>query len=495
MATTTEDDASGLLLAAFERRLRELLSDDDIARCREAAIADVASQLQPRRASATHHHRLVLAHDCENVGCNLDGCALCSNNPSRLCTRNLHALYYEDDALRARCGASIRVRAIAKSGGDKASSDEPPPRPRLVELRLLSDDRYARLVAKLPSRHPSAEQLWSCLVPPPAGRQGEPPLLLLNHRTADPTLQHDDRVYLRLDDNGEAALDPVLVVKSSEVMLGVRVAYRLWIRGDDVDHVVSEPFVVTTRRCRVEQKAELPHASEPVSKLVHMGHKTKLKLEALDATLRSVGGRWAVRAPPGLEVIRTVGDLRRLLQCCDADAALDQAVVRALCMSREKWKLVREHVMRAVDTDARPRVWSSEDGAVHLLYECVSNGTIDPRQPSSASFAADAAQLVPVESLAVGTAARRAVDAAIDGAERSWWQPGHPGWAILHDRGPGAAQPVVVSSCLKRTAGDAGLLPSEEDGGEEEEEEHDEFLRMAERLLFVPDDDWGLLSP
>jgi len=51
-------------------------------------------------------------HTCRNLGCNLQGCKLCQNNPNRRCQTHFREKYV-DNANRvfsARCSAPIMVR-------------------------------------------------------------------------------------------------------------------------------------------------------------------------------------------------------------------------------------------------------------------------------------------------------------------------------------------------------------------------------------------------
>jgi hypothetical protein len=51
---------------------------------------------------------LTFKHDCQHLGCSDAGCALCSQNQFRRCTKAFSTKYLSGDAIKAVCGAVIR---------------------------------------------------------------------------------------------------------------------------------------------------------------------------------------------------------------------------------------------------------------------------------------------------------------------------------------------------------------------------------------------------
>lgn len=60
-----------------------------------------------------------------------------------------------------------------------------------------------------------------------------------------------------------------------------------------------------------------------------------------------------IRLPPDLHAIRTVGDMKRLVQRCTSNDALDSAVRTALSLSRAMWSKAEAATLAAVEPDNR----------------------------------------------------------------------------------------------------------------------------------------------
>ena len=292
---------------------------------------------QSARGGGAAALRLVLRHDCQSSGCGDAGCGLCQFNPSRVCTRNLKQKYLIDDALRAKCGAPLRVELVdaagrrrrlengGSGGGGGGGGGSVLPRGARLEACVLNGERYRELcpdgvgggaVGPL-----SAAALASCILAP---QNPKKPLLKREpaagggvvgggaSNSAGGGFTADGRAILQLGPDGAAPLSDLAVAASSEALLaGKAPTFRLlvWAVVDahsdsdsdngtggggggnggcssaplpGVAYVVSEAFVVATKRVKHAVKSDIPCVADHVSKLVHIGKATVAKLTCGD---------------------------------------------------------------------------------------------------------------------------------------------------------------------------------------------------------------------
>lgn len=76
-----------------------------------------------------------------------------------------------------------------------------------------------------------------------------------------------------------------------------------------------------------------------------IGHAAANRLVAL----ANIG----VDLSPDLTSIRTVGDMKRLVERCSTDHALDAAIRNALSVPRSAWTKAKQAAVAAVEPDAR----------------------------------------------------------------------------------------------------------------------------------------------
>ena len=297
----------------------------------------------------------MLRHDCQSSGCGDAGCGLCQFNPSRVCTRNLKQKYLIDDALRAKCGAPLRVELVdaagrrrrlengGSGGGGGGGGGSVLPRGARLEACVLNGERYRELcpdgvgggaAGPLP-----AAALASCILAP---QNPKKPLLKREPAAGGGVgggagasnsagggggggggFTADGRAILELGPDGAAPLSDLAVAASSEALLaGKAPTFRLlvWAVADahsdsdngsgsgggssgsgggnggcssaplpGVAYVVSEAFVVATKRVKHAVKSDIPCVADHVSKLVHIGKATVAKLTCGDLKRVSSG--------------------------------------------------------------------------------------------------------------------------------------------------------------------------------------------------------------
>ena len=291
-----------------------------------------------------------------------------------------------------------------------------------------------------------------------------------------------------------APLTGVSVTGSSESLLsGQRPPFRLLARALDaatrhpargVAFAVSDAFVVATPRVRTAVKAEIPLASDHVSKLNAVGPQTQAKLADIAAAWRAAVGRLGVELPgdgrgerrrrrrassvaagssstalladPTLLApcsrtprVTTVGQFRDLAEAAAAEGPeLTDALKRVLKLTKG-WEAACEHAAHAVEVDGRCRVWYDclDDGSGRQNFTS-REGLVFPGALGAVDLSAPIGLLRPVvgdgggggggsssSSRLTAVARLGAADAsrAISmraAAARAWALPGHPGWTL-----------------------------------------------------------------
>lgn len=395
------------------------------------AAQDALQSLPPPDYSGatpgTRELQLVFRHDCQSLGCLDPQCVLCEHNPHRRCSVNFAPKYLVNDVLRAKCDAPIRVEVVDRATGIPIGNDMPE---LTLEMFVLDGHQYEQRLNDSVDDH--AEDIDQCA-------------LLLNNK-ASPLLvpgtgaasAPDGKVNLQLI-QGIATLPDLHISDSSEALLsGRKPPFRLIVRVAQasrqeikVRQAVSEGFVVATRRTRTAGKVEIPNVDDHVSKLEHMGKETVKKLQDIRGS--ALACSMDVHVPDNC--IQKVGEFRKLALLAEADGHLRQKLQQILKLSKEKWDEARDHAMRAVVADNRMRIWYAdrESMEVGLLFTC-RLGTVDLERPVGLLHkkAQDGAQTTMEATLmAQQTPAQRdQVRMLQPQAAASWWQQGHPGWAI-----------------------------------------------------------------
>ncbi|KAK9803602.1 hypothetical protein WJX72_004040 [[Myrmecia] bisecta] len=412
----------------FARRMCPTLSLQLV----QQAAADAIQSLPPvdvgRVAVESRDLQLVFRHDCLSLGCLDQQCSLCEHNPHRRCNVNFAPKYLVNDVLKAKCDAPIRVEIIDRATGVPLGEDIPD-----VHLEMCILDGNAYDAKCLEAGQERDDDLDACS-------------LLVNNKQTQPLLMpgagasHSSasKVVVQLS-RGMAQLPDLHVSDSSEAMLsGRKPPFRLLVRavaGDgrkvSIRHAVSEGFVVATRRTRTAGKVEIPNVDDHVSKLEHMGKETVKKLQDIHTSGLQAGVE--INVPDNC--INKVGEFRKLALMAEADGHLRQKLQQVLKLSKEKWDDARDHAMKAVVADNRMRIWYVDKTTmeVGLLFTC-RLGNVDLDRPVGLlqKKSQDGTQTTMEATLMAQQtpAQREQVRQLQPQAVASWWQPGHPGWAI-----------------------------------------------------------------
>ena len=540
-ATALPASASAALAAAYE------------------AAYDAAAAEAERARAAPREWAVRFAHDCAHLGCREPLCLLCQHNPRRICPGALAPKGLAGDALRAACGAGARVELVRVGGeGDSNSNPQTQIHPRareiLIELTVLDGKAYQSLLDTGRGGDEAAALGCALLL----NNQGGP--LLTVHGTknnnsvsvsssspsasassssspavtaavAASLARPDGRVLLGLAAGGGPAsststsssssfanLTDVSVTGSSESLLsGQRPPFRLLARALDastklplrgVALAVSDAFVVATPRVRTAVKAEIPMASDHVSKLNAVGPQTQAKLADVAAAWRAASsvaaaaaaggsgsgvGNGGAAAPsstttatPGSSAalladpklprsirehasVTTVGQFRDLAEAVAADPELTDALKRVLKLTKG-WEAACEHAAQAVEDDSRARVFyvnsSGEEGnpsssaaaaaGEGLVFPGVL-GAVDLGAPigllrpleeggskGGSSSGSSGSRLTAIPRLGAADAARAKSMRAA--AAAAWHAPGHPGWTLWE----GSASQDVAARAMRR---------------------------------------------
>ncbi len=380
-----------------------------------------------------------------SLGCLDLQCVLCEHNPSRRCSVNFASKYLVNDTLHAKCDAPIRVEVIDRTTGIPIHENIPGVS---LELCILDGNAYEMLH----SEHPGED----------IGNDVDSCTLLLNNKASALLVsgpggtQSDDNTVIVPLVKGVAVLPDLHITDSSEALLsGRKPPFRLLARvltpktgGSSssqksetaaaaaaalpiIRSAVSEGFVVATRRTRTAGKVDIPNVEDNVSKLDHMGRETVKKLQDIRGSAVAAG--IDINVPDN--TVNRVGEFRKLALLAEADGHLRQKLQQVLKLSREKWDEARDHAMRAVVADNRMRIWYAAKGSmqVGLLFTCrLGCAELDRPVGLLTKKASDGAQTTMEATLMAQQTPqqREQVRALQPQAAASWWQQGHPGWAI-----------------------------------------------------------------
>ncbi|GAX84826.1 hypothetical protein CEUSTIGMA_g12247.t1 [Chlamydomonas eustigma] len=371
--------------------------------------------------------RLVLRHDCQSTGCGEGGCLLCQYNPSRLCKRNLKIKYLIDDHLRAKCGAPLRVELVDDSG---ACVSEGLPQGTQLEVHVLNGEKYKELCPD--NTLLSHLHLRSCVI------SHHQKALLKREGGSDEQL----RCFLQLE-RGQGPLSDLQVTTSSEALLaGKAPTFRLLVWAVDalgepvanVTYVVSENFVVATKRVKHAIKSDIPSVADSVSKLVHIGKATVDKLLDLRNAAKEEG--FEIGIPDDLNRIEKVGQFQQLVEQSEMNSDLKNKVRHLLKLSPEKWEEVSQHALAAVVPDFRNRVWWCPNIRSGLLFAC-KNGAVVMEHPIAlvkmAVTQGEEDQVIPIHQL--DPVLFHTIPKLKQQAVQSWYAASHPGWAIYWKEG------------------------------------------------------------
>ncbi|BDA44884.1 probable calmodulin-binding protein 60 B at N-terminal half [Coccomyxa sp. Obi] len=412
---------------AFARRINPTLNPQIVQQAAAEAIASLPAPEYGRVAVENRDLQLVFRHDCLSLGCLDPQCVLCEHNPHRRCNVNFAPKYLVNDVLKAKCDAPIRVEIIDRQTGVPLGEDIAD-----VHLEMAILDGNAYDAKCLEAGQERDEDLEACCLHTNNKQQA---LLVPSGAAAH---NATGKVIVQLT-RGMAQLPDLHVSDSSEAMLsGRKPPFRLLVRAVASDgrkvnirHAVSEGYVVATRRTRTAGKVEIPNVDDHVSKLEHMGKETVKKLQ--DIRVSAIQSGIDITVPDNR--IDKVGEFRKLALLAESDGHLRQKLQQVLKLSKEKWDDARDHAMRAVVADNRMRIWYADKASMELglLFTC-RLGNVDLDRPVGLlqKKSQDGLQTTMEATLMAQQtpAQREQVRQLQPGAVASWWQPGHPGWAI-----------------------------------------------------------------
>ncbi|KAK9918510.1 hypothetical protein WJX75_004610 [Coccomyxa subellipsoidea] len=386
----------------------------------------------PDLAQPQNGHRnleLVFVHDCRNHGCNLASCVLCKHNPAKWCTGNFAHKYWVGDKLLAKCEGSILVEVIDADTGERMSDEVQGMR---IEVCILDGNKYTSRCREAGEQR--LEILDECEV---MRNQRNEPLLVAGNANND---AENPQVVLKFPHGvPSVSLRDMKVTESSESVLAgtKRPPFRLVCRALSasgvrlpIRPVVSEEFVVVTKRTKNLKKQEIPSLDDPISKLNHIGKETVKKLNELKTSADEA--QLQLPIPPELYRITKVREFQALARLSEADGHLQQRIKQLLKLSKEKWDAACDHAKTAVQVDNRMRAWYQKNMAVGLLYTC-SLGEVRPDCPvaliQNRDGDGDSMKVIPCEHQLPQQ--RKQVNEVADAATRCWWDEQHPGWMIF----------------------------------------------------------------
>ncbi|WIA31523.1 hypothetical protein OEZ86_002415 [Tetradesmus obliquus] len=372
--------------------------------------------------------RLEFKHVCKFIGCSLEDCQLCRNNPSKVCDDADcfdHQYWVRDDGkggqlIKAKCGSDVCLQLVDKASNTPVVLPD-------VRLKLYVVNGQ-QLAGSGPGDAPAGLYLSD---------DGHPLF------AAAGVLPEDDKgvlIEVTQDDQlGPAGHIPELqfLDKNSKFKVGGRTfkSFKLLARAVRYDaasrqqvtlaQVESESFKVTTKKgydgCR---KADFLHAHEPIT----------------DKTFANLGETTISNLKANFDGVETVEDLMSLVQACRSAPDLEARLRETLNMARdaEKWRnLMRMLTEKVVWDDSLARMFVLPTAArpLGLLYRA-NRAQVDFANPTGiiVSLPTAAGQLrVARLTDRLQVAAARHVEALRGLAAGYWRYMRHPGWTLAPD--------------------------------------------------------------
>ncbi|KAF8070864.1 hypothetical protein HT031_000945 [Scenedesmus sp. PABB004] len=334
-------------LSQFSRLLVCQLAPDIPETAVQASVDDLLGNAGAA-APAPLDVRLEFKHLCKFVGCKSEECALCRNNPSKVCDDGDvfdHQYWVRDDGkggqpIRSRCGADVALQLVERGSGAPAYLPDV-----RVKLYVINGQQLA---ASGPGDPPGGLYLSD---------DGHP---LFAAAGAAPEPDGGVAVDFAQDERlGPAAGIPELqfLDKNSKFRVGGRTfkSFKLMARalrrdaGTGLERVIAqvetESFKVTTKKgydgCR---KAAYLYAHDPIT----------------DKTFANLGETTISNLKANFDGVETVEDLMALVQAVGTQPELETRLRETLNMARdtEKWRnLIRMLTDKVVWDDSMPRVF------------------------------------------------------------------------------------------------------------------------------------------
>lgn len=420
------NESALVLTSLFARRVAPAVSQESIRRC-------LSGHQSPKVKLESKRLHLALIHRCESSGCGVDHCVLCQHNPSRACKRKFRDKYLVDDHLRAKCGGSLCAVLVDQAGNPVTDGIDD----LRLQMHVLNGARYATLQQE--NTAVSVDLVRQCIV------TQDMPILKRDLERDQVEDIEQSGVSLPFKD-GSINLSELQVLQSSEALLrGKAPTFCLLMRvagtsphgpGEQIPYIVSEEFVVATKRVKHAQKSDIPLTDDHVSKLVHVGKATMDKL----ADLRRAASEDNVRIdiPDHLVHVEKVGQFKELAQIAAGNPDLDTKMWRLLKLARDKWRETVTHALQAVRNDATPRKWTCPGRNYALVYPCSYGAVMLSTQALGiVRLGTEGGSLVEQEVIPINQVDHevlRELDALRGQAERDWRTADphgpHPGWSI-----------------------------------------------------------------
>lgn len=183
---------------------------------------------------------------------------------------------------------SLSSHNYSRQGNDEGTVIESLPPGFQLEISVVNGEKYKELCPD--NTLSSFSHLRSCIV-------SHHTKALLRKEGGGGGDEHLLRCFLN-PDRGQVSLSDLALTTSSEALLsGKAPTFRLLISAvgptgehlPNVIYVVSEPFVVATKRVKHAIKSDIPSIQDSVAKLVHIGKATMDKLVDLKGAAREEG--------------------------------------------------------------------------------------------------------------------------------------------------------------------------------------------------------------
>lgn len=391
----------------------------------QAALSDLLNNVAVATGPRPLDVRLEFKHACKNLGCNLEECQLCRNNPSKVCDEADvfdHQYWVRDDGkggqvVKAKCGSDVSLQLVDKATGQAVFVPDV-----RVKLYVVSGQQLTPAnVLEPPGALYAADDghaLFAAAGCCPDDDRGLP-LELVQDERLGPVAHVPELQFL---DKNSKFKSGGRTFKSFKLL--ARALQRNPATGQEavLAQLESETFKVTTKKgydgCR---KAEYLYATETIT----------------DKTFANLGETTIANLKTNFEGVDTVEDLMQLVQACRSQPELELRLRETLNMARdtEKWRnLIRMLSDKVVWDDELPRIFILPTGGrpLGLMYRA-TRGQVDFSSPQGVLLH----PTTPQGQLRVGRmgerlqlAGARHIEALRQLAQAHWRFARHPGWYL-----------------------------------------------------------------
>ncbi|KAG1672588.1 hypothetical protein FOA52_010690 [Chlamydomonas sp. UWO 241] len=400
-----------------------LTAEASTAAFKHCAVAMHGTYTQQRQEQG-ETLRLRFAHKCKFIGCRSKECALCRNNPSKVCIKgdNFDESYADNQLLKSKCDADIGLELTHSDSGLLATMSG-------VEVQIVVVDGASCGIEEDGSINlESAKELHA----------SDDGTALIGSTIPNATVANMGGLIVLNMQAGSCRLPGVHITGKNDTFryetktfktfrLLARAVWRdptgLWLPLDNIRPALSDIFTVKSQRAVNDyKKPDYPHCKDEIDKLKHIGKVTAQRLSNI-----------SVNMPVPFVSVKTVEELKELMVHIDENRDLESKLLDVLHMmgkNSHKMKHLREVLYeKVVYADTCHRIWLGPDG-MGLLYAC-KQAIVSLDRPIGLVQQMVRDGVAQLQVMPVDAQSAELVKILRPQADLAWFTEMHAGWQIV----------------------------------------------------------------